>query len=183
MNFIEGKLETPFGIMDFAITQGDHVSISAGGSSNEAPRIVVNRIPYYTHLHLYLRPDGSWVRKDEYREPYMSRGMGDDASRAAREKAYAGIRQAWETFIAGDEVALLEAERRHLNNDIMQVEKDIEKAEKVVADLDSKRGALLARENAVEDRRKDLMKQGGYPAPRDWSPRGEVPERGEEEEG
>jgi len=181
MDFVEGRLETPFGPMHFAITQGDHVSISAGGSTDKLPRILVNRVPYYTHLHLFLQPDGSWIRKDEYREPYMSRTAGDDATRSAREKAYVGIKQAWEAFIAGDEISLLEAERSHLNNDIIRVEEQLKKAEKVVEDLDTKRDRLLAGEQAIENRRKELMKQGGYPAPRDWSPRGEVPEHGEEE--
>lgn len=176
MDYIKGKLETPFGIMDFALTQGDHVSISAGGSSNEAPSIVVNRVPYYTHLHLFLQSDGSWIRREDSSDPYMSRSIGNDASRAAKEKAYAGIRQAWEAFIAGDEVSLLEAERGHLNNEIRSVDEDIQKAERVVQDLDSKRDSFLAREREVYERLKEIKKKGGYPAPRDWSPRGDVPE-------
>ena len=174
----KGIFETPFGAMDFAITQGNHVSISAGSNYDKSPKIVVNRKPYYVHLHLFLQPDGSWAREDEFREPNMS----PDPSRVTQEKAYLGIKGAWESFIQGDEIGLLEGERSHLNNRIMSVDEEIAKAEAALKELDSKRDALLARERAVQDRRKELMKQGGFPAPRDWSPRGEVPEHGEEEE-
>jgi len=178
MDYVEGRLETPFGPMHFAITQGDHVSISAGGgTSDKTPRIVVNRVPYYAHFHFFLQPDGSWAQRN-----YSDVHMSPEPSRVAREKAYKGIKAAWETFIAGDEISLLEAERGHLNNEIRSVEDDIEKAQKVVDDLAAKRNDLLSQEQAIENRRKELMKQGGYPAPRDWSPRGEVPEHGEEEE-
>jgi len=181
IGFLEGKLETPFGPMDFAITRGDHVSISAGSSSDKSPRIVVNRVPYSTHLHLSLQPDGSWIQKDNV-DLYMSRGMGNDASRSAREKAYLGIKQAWEQFIAGDEGALLEAERGHLNNEIRSKEKDIEKAKAALNDLEVQMEELLSRELMVQDRQKELTREGGYPDPRDWSPRGEIPEGFEETE-
>lgn len=184
MNFVEGRIETPFGPMHFAITQYDHVSISAGGGSSKLPGIWIRKIQYYTHLHLYRQADGSWIRKDEYREPYMSREgtAGDTASRAAKDKAYEGIRQAWEAFIAGGDVMLLEAERGHVNNEIRSLEEKIEKVRLEWEQLEDKRKELLTHEGSIKEDLGKFVKQGGYPTPRDWSPRGEVPEHGEEEE-
>lgn len=179
MDSINGAIETPFGPMYFALTQGDHVYISAGGSSpNEPPPIVVNGVPYYTSAHLYLQPDGSWDIRSGSNDPYMSRrgSVGRNASSAAEKKALAGIRKAWEQFIAGDDGALVEAEWRHVNNEIRDAEEEISKAAKALGDLEHKRTALLRHEEEVLEGRRKLMRRGGYPKPGDWSPRGQVPE-------
>lgn len=179
LDSINGRIETPFGPMFFALTQGDHVYISAGGGGqNEPPSIIVNGVAYYTSVHLHLQPDGSWDIRPGSNDPYMSRkgSVGRNASTAAEKKALLGIRKTWEHFIAGDEGALVEAERRHVNNDIRSIEEDLEKASKVVSDLEAKRAALLRHEEEVHVSRRELMRRGGYPKPGDWSPRGDVPE-------
>jgi pyrroloquinoline quinone (PQQ) biosynthesis protein C len=172
MNFVEGELETPFGPMGFAITQGDHVHISTDQSEN----VVVNRVPYSISLHLHRQPDGTWTRKDS-RDPYMSKaGTMHEYTFSAQEKAYQGIRQAWEEFIARHQDALLEAERGHLNNEIMRADEEVEKAQKTLAEEERKRSELLAREKALWETLSGRIKRGGYPTPTDWSPRGKIPE-------
>lgn len=145
---VEGEVETPFGLMKYAITQGDHVFLSAGGSTDGLPRLVVNRVPYYVNSHLYLQPDGTWARKD-WHDPYMSRQDLVEPSRAARDKAYEGIREAWEEFIAGNAPLLADAEARYLNNEIGKVEEEIEKAQAALGRLEADRQALLLREVAL----------------------------------
>lgn len=142
---VEGDLETPFGVMRYTITEWEHVYLSAGGS-DRLPPLVVNRVPYHVSLHLFLQPDKTWVQKD-WHDLHMSRkdSMGD-ASRAARDKAYEGIREAWEEFIAGNAALLPEAERRHLNNEIRGKEEEVEKAQAALRSLETDLSDLLRRE-------------------------------------
>lgn len=182
LDTIKGTIETPFGPMYFALTKGDHVYISAGGSgTDDPPAIVVNGVAYYTNVHLYLQPDGSWNTRPGSNDPYMSRkgSVGRSASTAAEKKALEGIRKTWEQFIAGDDGALIEAERRHVNNEIQSLEEDIEKAARALAVLEARRQALLKHEDEVSVAYRGLIRRGGYPKPGDWSPRGQVPEKPE----
>ena len=154
-DYIGGTLETPFGPMDFALTEGSHVSIHAGGSSNKSPEIIVNGVPYYTHLHLHLMGDGAWgERPADVGRIYMSRGMGKDASDAAKRKATAGITEAWVDFISmGSNPSLLnEAEARHINNKIMDVEKEAEEARQKYEALAAQYEELLAMERQLGGR-------------------------------
>lgn len=146
MDTEDGEIETPLGVMRYAITQGDHVFLSAGGSTDKLQPLVINRVPYYVNSHLYLQPDGTWARKD-WHDPYMSRpGSLTPASQAAKDKAYEYIRQAWEDFIAGNRNLLVEAERRHLNNEIGRAEEKIEEAQVEMNKLEEHRADLLRRE-------------------------------------
>lgn len=149
MDFVKGEIETPFGLMRYAITEGEHVSISAGGSGDPPP-ITVNRVPYYTHVHLFLRPEGGWAKRT-YSDMSMTRAgsPGDSASRAAAEKAYDGVRAAWEGFISSNQGLLVEAERGHLNNQIQRVEEKAEEARAELAALEAEYNALLGREAAL----------------------------------
>lgn len=146
MDTEDGEIETPLGVMRYAITQGNHVFLSAGGSSDKLQPLVINRVPYYVNSHLYLQPDGTWARKD-WHDPYLSRiGSLEQASQAAKDKAYAHIQQAWGDFIAENPGLLIEAERRHLNNEIGRAEEEMEKAQAEMEKLADHRNDLLRRE-------------------------------------
>jgi hypothetical protein len=177
MDHLKGYFDTPFGRMEFVLVRGDAVSITAGGSSDKLDPIVVRNIPYYTSLGLQRQPDGTWIKRPDSNDPYMSRKdrFGDSGTPFAKGKAYEGIRMAWEAFIAGDDMALIEADRAYLNNEIIGVEKDVEKARLALENEEAKRQALLKAEEDVDRARGEIIKRGGYPNPRDWSPRGEIP--------
>ena len=143
-----GELETPLGTMYYAITQGNHVFLAAGGSE-KLPPLVVNRVPYSVSLHLHLQPDGAWASRESY-DLHMSRkDTFGDASRAAKDKAYEGIRPAWEEFIAGNQALLVDAEGRFLNNEIGKAEEEIEKARDALEKLEAQREGLLRAEAAL----------------------------------
>jgi len=150
MDSVDGVIETPFGPMKYAITQGNHVFLSAGGSSDRLEPLVINRVPYYVNSHLYLQVDGTWARKD-WHDPYMSRTDRtlQEPSRAARDKAYEGIKEAWQGFIGENQQLLVEAERRFLNNEIGKAEEEIEKARDALDKLEGQREALLRAEAAL----------------------------------
>src|SRR5215467_13055771 len=98
MDPVRGEIQTPFGMMSYALTQDDHVYLSAGGGGqDDLPPLTVNRVEYYTTLHLHRASETSWTEKD-FHNLYMKRPgiLGADASFAAREKALKGIRAAWE---------------------------------------------------------------------------------------
>jgi hypothetical protein len=126
------------------------VSITAGGSSDKLPAIVVNGVDYYTHLHLYLEGDGSWAMRDRS-GLYMSRPKtgGAPASPAAAKKALQGIGQAWASFIEGRPELLGEAEASHLNREIGKVEEEMGEAQAALDALAAKREGLLRREEQL----------------------------------
>jgi hypothetical protein len=147
MDYVKGEFGTPFGAMHYAITQGDHVSITAGGSSDELGPITVNGVPYYTHIHLHLQPDGSTWEIKNSSEVHMSRhGTGGDSTQAARRKAYEGVRAAWAEYIMEQPALLVEAERAHLNNKIGDAEEEIEKSRAALEAAEANREELIARE-------------------------------------
>jgi len=149
-DYVTGTFETPFGPMDYALTQGDHASISAGGSSNKSGPITVNRVEYYSHFHLHPVGDGSWAPGKDRSSVYMTKkGMGAEASDAAKRKAVEGVAAAWAHFIAEEPSLLLEAEASHLNREIMEVEKQLEEKAREAAELEEKRNELLAREHQL----------------------------------
>ena len=150
MDYVKAEFETPFGAMHYAITQGDHVSITAGGSSDKLGPITVNGVAYYTHIHLHLQPDGTTWEIKNSSEVHMSRhGTGGDSTQAARRKAYEGVRAAWAEYIIEQPGLLVEAERAHLNNKIGDAEEEIEKASAALAEAEAKRGELIALEREV----------------------------------
>lgn len=177
MDHPKGYFETPFGRMEFVLVRGNAVSITAGSQSDKLPPIVIRNIPYYTSLGLQRQTDGTWIKRPDSNDPYMSRRdkFGDSGTEFAKKKAYDGIRQAWEAFITGDDITLIEADRSYLNNEIMSVEKDVETARIALENEEAKRQALLKAEVEVNYARGEVIKRGGYPNPRDWSPRGEIP--------
>lgn len=181
MESLKGKLPTAFGDMEFVLTSGSHVYLSAGSSSDMLPGLTVNRILYYVSAHLYRTTNGTWEQKTRG-ELHMSRKSysGEDASRAAEEKAYAGIRDAWEKFIFGQETPLIEAELRDLNNEIHRADEAIEEAEAALKELDRSRDYLISKERMVKDARAEFIKKGGYPQAKDWSPSGQLPREPEE---
>jgi hypothetical protein len=146
MDYVKGEFETPFGAMHYAITQGDHVSITAGGSSDKLGPITVNGVPYYAHIHLHLQPDGSTWEMKNWADVHMSRRGGGDSTQAARRKAYEGVRAAWAEYIIEQPALLVEAERAHLNNKIGDAEEEIEKASAALAEAEARREELIARE-------------------------------------
>jgi len=172
---IKGTLDTPFGEMSFALTSADHVYLS----SKTIGEFVVNRVPYYSvSLHLNRLSDGSWARSG-FSDPYMTRGQDPhEVSRAAREKAYEGIRASWEAFIAGQDmdIPLMEAELSNLNNEIRRVDEELVTARGTVAELERHREELLEQERRVRAQAGEFTKRGGYPETHDWSPKGRVPE-------
>lgn len=177
-HMVRGVFETPFGPMDFALTEADHVSISAGSGGDKSPKIVVNNIAYSTNVHLFAKEDGSWQHAPDGGLLYMSRGgfgLQRDTSDAARRKASEGIIAAWEDFIFGKDYLRMEAEVVNLNNEIVETEKKLEEAKKVVSTIEDQKQALLQAEQDVIEARKEFGKQGGYPKPKDWSPLGRFP--------
>ena len=102
MEYVKGDFDTKFGMMQFALTEANHVHVSAGSGSDPLPGLEVNGVLYYVSAHVYRKPDGMWaIKEDDYREPYMSRkeGMGD-ATPSARKKAGAAIGEAFTAFIS-----------------------------------------------------------------------------------
>lgn len=146
--FVQGVIETPFGPMEFALTSGTHVSISAGGSSNKVAAIVVNGVPYYTHIHLNLQDNGVWLpRPGDRGAVYMTRtDNGKDATAAAAKKAAGGVADAWSAFIESEPSAQGEAEWRSISNKIMDIEEKAEEARKVYEEIAARHKDLLARE-------------------------------------
>jgi hypothetical protein len=181
MDHLKGNFETPFGRMEFVLVRGNAVSITAGSQSDKLDPIIIRNIPYYTSMGLQRQPDGTWIKRPDSSDPYMSRRdtFWDNATAFVKNKAYEGIRAAWEEFIKGDDMALIEADRAYLNNEIISVDKDVENARIALENEEAKRQALLKAEAEVNYARGEVIKRGGYPNPRDWSPRGEIP--GEEE--
>ncbi len=177
MDYPRGHFDTPFGRMEFVLVRGNAVSITAGGSTDKLEPIVVRNVPYYTSLGLQRQPDGTWIKREDSNDPYMSRRdkFGDSGTAFAKKKAYEGIRAAWEEFIAGDDLSLIEADRAYLNNEIRHADEDVEKATRALEKEEVKRQALLKAEEEVNQARGEFIKRGGYPNPRDWSPRGEIP--------
>lgn len=150
MDSVQGEFETQLGVMKYVITQGDHVFLSGGGSTDGLPPLMVNRVPYYVNSHLYLQRDGTWARKD-WHDPYMTRKDSSlkEPSQAARDTAHASIKVAWEDFIAGNQDLLVEGERRNLNNEVGKAEEEIEKAQGAIEKLEADREGLLRREAAL----------------------------------
>lgn len=167
---VNGQFDTPFGPMDFALTSGSHVHISAGSSYDQSPKIIVNNIPYHVSLHLALNDDG-WHPQLEI---YMTREVGNDASTPARRKAKAGIMEAWAAF--ADEQLLIEGELRHLNNEIGKAEEDIGELKHKIDKRNQDIQGLLGREQEAYEARAKYTRKGGFPRPKDWSPTGDVPE-------
>ena len=133
--YVNGVFETPFGPMHYAMTEGGHVSISAGGSgSGEPGPITVNRVEYYAHFHLFPGDDGTWSPRENRSNVYMTKkGMGADASDAAKRKAVDGVAAAWAEYIDENPALVLEAEAAYLNREIMNVEEKLEEKAKEAA--------------------------------------------------
>lgn len=179
MDYVKGDIETKFGMMEFALTEANHVHLSSGSGSGSDPfpGLDINNVIYYISLHLHREPDGTWVKRSDH-DPYMSRkGSGEGGTPSASKKAYEAIRTAWEEFISNEdgEIARVESELAHTNNRIIQVEEDLEKAAAAAAEIESARNDLLVHEREVQEGRGALIKRGGYPTPKDWSPRGRIP--------
>ena len=73
------------------------------------------------------------------------------------------------------EIAQIEAELGHLNNEIMSVEEALEKELEKVDTIRADQDALMAREREAQEGRGTLVKRGGWPTPKDWSPKGRLP--------
>lgn len=174
---VKGVFETPFGPIDFTLTQSDHVFMSAGSAYDQSPAMEINRVPYHVNLHLFLQPDGSWATKS-YTDIHMTREgtFGDSGSSAARKKFSEGVAAAWTEFVPTLEVSLVEAELVHLNNQLLQVEEDLSKEMEKVAAIEAKRAELLGREREMLDAQAKFSRRGGYPKPQDWSPLGRRPQ-------
>jgi len=175
---IKGQFETPFGPMDFALTSNVHVHVTAGAMNDPSPMISVNGILYYTSISLVDR-DGVWgpQYKGMGYQIHMSReGSGETGSHAAEKKAITGIVGAWTDFIGENEHLLVEAEIRHLNNQIGQIEDDVAVLKEQIRKKDEEAENLLWHEREAYKARGKMTRQGGYPTPKDWSPTGEIPE-------
>lgn len=166
---VTGLFPTPFGEMEFVITQGDHVHLTGR-------QISVNRVTYRANLHLYRQEDETWIPKD-YNSTYMSRAdvIGDSGTDAARRKFTEGARAAWEDFIRGQDIPLVEAELAYLNNQLMDAEEELAKRIEAVYVMETKRSGLLAQEREMLDAQAQFSRRGGYPGPHDWSPLGRRP--------
>lgn len=174
--FIKGDLQTPLGPMQYTLTSGTHVNLTAGGGSDKFPGIVVYGVPYYTSFHLHRLGEGTWGIKDERNDIYMTRSNFSDASSAARRKAAAVLSKVWSDHVAGLDQQLIEAELGSLNNEIRTVEEDLDKQQKLMAEMEARRQDLLKREDEANGRLEKYIRRGGYPNPSDWSPRGRIPE-------
>lgn len=172
-NHLQGQFETPFGPMDFTLTASTHVHISAGAAHDPSPMISVNGILYYTSIHLIDRA-GYWAA--QYTIHMSRRESGEDSSPAAAKKATEGIIAAWTAFIGENEYLRIEAEIRHLNNEIGKVEDDIDALKEKIRTKDEEMEGLVWRERDAYEARAKYAKKGGYPKPKDWSPTGDIPE-------
>jgi hypothetical protein len=104
---------------------------------------------------------------------YLSRknSFGNNGSPAATKKAMEGILLAWEDFIFGKEILMLEGELVDLNNAIKSADEDVAKEEAKLDELKAKRQKLLDEERGALEIRSQHVNQGGYPEPEDWDPR------------
>ena len=152
IDYAKGELDTKFGMMEFALTEANHVHLSAGSGSDRYPGLDINRVLYTVSAHLFWHPDGIWRVKEPYREPYMSRkGSFGDPSPSARKKAGEALSDAWTAFISNPagHVERLNSELAHVNNAIGSIDEDYEKAMAVVRDVEGKRKSLLDHEEDV----------------------------------
>lgn len=176
MDYHKGIFQTPFGPMDFTINSGYSVYISAGSSYDKSPDIIVNGIPYYANAHLQVQEDGSWgASKSLSNAMYLSRKGSflalDTGSPAAKKKAFEGILLAWEDFIFGKEILMLEGELVDLNNNIKSADEEVAKEEEKLDVIKAKRQKLQDEERGALEIRSQHVSQGGYPEPEDWDPR------------
>lgn len=178
MDFIRGQFKTPFGPMDYTLTQANHVSISAGSSYDKSPHIIVNGILYHTWVHLFRMTDGSWSKRpDAYSEPGMTRvhTISVEASSAARKKAYEGIKKAWEAAVPDLMLELVQADLVHFNNEIMSADDKIQEIEMKLREAQARKAALVNSEIEAREAYGLYSKQGGVLGPREWSPQGRMP--------
>lgn len=174
LSYPRGALPTPLGPLDFAFTEARHVSLTTGINPEDSPSLVINSVPYQVHVHLYRQPDGTWNTGD--RRPFMNRigqlrsGASDSAYRKLVDSTVTG----WTEFMAAPDAELYErdAELAHLNNQIMSAEEDLSKEMKKVHDIEATLADLTLREQDVAV---PHLKRGGFPGPKDWSPKGRIP--------
>ena len=138
----------------------------------------INNVEYMVTLHIYQQPDGTWSKQD-YNSLYLSREgqFGREYTKSAYKKADRFLTEAWTEFMAtrNAEIAQIEAELVHLNNEIMSVDEALEEELAKVVAIRADRDALMVREREAEEGRGSLVKRGGWPTPKDWSPKGRLP--------
>jgi len=126
--FIEGNITTRLGNIGYAITQGDHVSLSTGDHGKPEQQLVYRGNFYYVHLHLYL-VDGIWQTKQSY-DCYVSRNQMQRtpeptpvAIRAMKE----AVTTAWTEYAALHPELLIKAQVKHLRSRILTKEQELTK--------------------------------------------------------
>lgn len=175
MDAPKGQFPTPFGPMDYTINSGSSVYISAGSSYDKSPAIVVNGVSYFTTTHLDFLPDegGFGERPDRAGKIYMrvANTINGAASRAAERKATQGIAMAWNEFIFDYPDLMTIGELVEVNRSIGDLEINIEKEEKLLAEMKEDLAKLKEREADAAAEAKRYRAQGGYPTEIDWDPR------------
>lgn len=109
MNYPIGIIETPIGLVRFAMTEASHVFLHTESRTDEA--VTIRKIRYHVNFHLHLI-DGAWGVKD-WHEPYLSRRdtYSQDASQPARKTARDVLTKAWTEYLAAHSDLSLAAEK------------------------------------------------------------------------
>ena len=142
-----GKLETPIGTVNFAMTQADHVFLNT--DSQEGMVIVIRQIPYHLGFHCYL-VDGQWKAKD-WHDPYLSRkdSYAKETSQAARNTAREILSKAWTEYLAANPTLTRAAALAH-------AQEIVERLRGELADLEQKAKDKKAETKAAEKSLKEI---------------------------
>lgn len=149
MNTTNGQLDTKFGLIEFARTEAEHVSLRVK-SNSEAP-LSVRGVLYNAHLHLYLQADGSWKGRDHH-SLYVSRagyGKIQTVSASARKAILDELTRAWVEYATAHPESADEAEAAHLDDEVNRLAGEIAELEEKLSGLRADHKLMVARRKAV----------------------------------
>jgi hypothetical protein len=137
-----GILQTPIGLVNFVMTEANHVFLHTDSGKREA--VTIRGIPYHCSYHCQLI-DGAWQRKD-WHDPYLSRkDKYAEASQAARKTAAEVLSKAWTEYLTAHPDLGRAAE-------LAKAENEVEKLAGELADLQEKVQAKRAELTAAKKR-------------------------------
>jgi len=153
----KGIVTTKVGQADCTITSDKHVSIMAGGSSARVPGFEYRGRQYYSHIHLFLQPDGQWrPNKEDRSDVYV-----DGCTEIGRKTIKDAVVEGWNTFIRENADLLVSAQLADLSNNIVRMDEDIAKAKVSLEEFEAKRKDLLRQEEEIlkKEDKKDAGRQ------------------------
>lgn len=123
-------LQTQYGPVEAVWTDAGHVSVHTDAHHNDdLPAITYRGQDYFVHFHLYAKDN--WGEGPEIYSSVTKRGMSfshNDAAPTYRAAIREAVIEAVREYTCTNPEILVAAERAHVNNELLDAEKEEEKA-------------------------------------------------------